>query len=79
MQKKINPFKTATLKPEKKHGFTVRSVEDIINELPHKYKYDEDGNLMFEIVVYKGQTYIKQHSHNITENRKSESVWRSVW
>lgn len=78
MLKKKYPFKTTTLKPERKYGLTVRSVEDIINELPHKYKYDEDGNLMYETVVYKGQTYIKQHSHDITENRKSEGVWRSV-
>ena len=78
MQKRTNPFKTKTLKPEKKYGLTVRSVEDITNESLHKEKYDEDDNLMYETITYKGQTYIRETLHDITEHRKTKGLWRQV-
>ena len=76
--RKINPFKTAILQSERKWGLTVRSVEDILNESPHKEKYDEDGNLMYESVRYKGQTYIRETLHDVKSEIKTVGNWRLV-
>lgn len=76
MSYKIDPFKRKLLAPEIVDGVIIKKIEDIVYESPHIYQYDEDGNLKFELITYKGEVYMREYSYSILKNRKNVGIWR---
>ena len=76
MTKRIDPFgKTQLLKPEKKWGFTVKSVEDIAEEAHKIYEYDSDGDVVQEKIFYRGNTYTREYGYDGNKNITSNTGW----
>ena len=76
MKIRCDPFgKVKLLKPEKKWGFVTKSVDEIAEEAHKIFKYDSDGDIVQEKIVYKGQIYTKEYGYNSNKNITNNTGW----